>query len=96
MTSQSHNAPEKGVSMDQAAVVHALLSQCFETSLRQQLQSGDFNAAMMGKVLEWLKHNNVNCTEDADASLKHIANAFRRLEGDSLEYIFSDIKPTQI
>ena len=86
--------------MDQAAVVHALLSQCFESSLRQQLESGDFNAAMMGKVLDWLRHNNVSCTEDADASLRHIAKAFRRLDerndNDSLASILSDINPTQM
>ena len=91
---------DKGVSMDQAAAVHALLSQCFETSLRQQLQSGEFNAAMMGKVLEWLRHNNVSCTEDADVSLQHVARAFRRMEedtpGQSLEDILNEISPTQI
>ena len=86
--------------MDQATVVHALLSQCLETSLRQQLLSGEFNAAMMGKVLERLRHINVSYAEDVDASLRHVAKAFRRMEegtpGQLLEDILNEISPTQI
>ena len=65
-----------GVSSKQAALIHELLGECFETSLRQQLQSGDFNAAMLGKILEWLKVNNISVTEDADDRLKSLASAF--------------------
>lgn len=66
-----------GVSSKQAALIHELLGEAFETSLRQQLQSGEFNAAMLGKILEWLKANNISVTEDADDRLKHLASAFR-------------------
>ena len=70
-----------GVSTKQAALIHELLSECFETSLRQQLQSNEFNAAMLGKILEWLKVNNISVTEDADDRLKGLASIFR--EGSS-------------
>ena len=47
-----------GVSSKQAALIHELLGEAFETSLRQQLQSGDFNAAMLGdpRVAEGQQH----------------------------------------
>ena len=62
--------------------LHELLGECFETSLRQQLQSGEFNAAMLGEVLEWLKVNNISLTEDADDRLKSLASVFRDSSSD--------------
>ena len=78
-----------GVSSEQAALIHELLSQCFEASLRQQLQTGEFNAAMLGKILEWLKANNISVTEDADDRLKGLASVFRdgSGSGDFLSYL---------
>ena len=78
-----------GVSSKQAALIHELLGECFETSLRQQLQSNEFNAAMLGKVLEWLKANNISVTEDADDRLKNLASVFRDSSGsgDFLSYL---------
>ncbi len=70
-----------GVSTKQAALIHELLGEAFETSLRQLLQSGEFNAAMLGKILEWLKANNISVTGDADDRLKGLASIFR--EGSS-------------
>ena len=72
-----------GVSTQQAALIHELLGECFEVSLRQQLQSGDFNAAMLGKVLEWLKSNNINVVEEADERLSSLARVFRESQGDA-------------
>ena len=66
-----------GVSSKQAALIHELLGEAFETSLRQQLMTGEFNAAMLGKILEWLKVNNISVTEDADDRLKGLASIFR-------------------
>ena len=68
----------KGVSSDQAALIHELLGEAFEASLRTQLQSGESNAAILGKVLEWLKHNNVSVFESADDRLQSLANIFRK------------------
>ena len=84
----------KGVSVQQAAIIHELLGQCFETSLRQQLLAGEFNAAILGKVLEWLKANNISVVEEADARLASLATAFRS-DQDSLNYLDS-ITSTEI
>ena len=62
----------KGVSVQQAAIIDELLGQCFETSLRQQLLAGEFNAAILGKVLEWLKANNISVVEEADDRLLYL------------------------
>ena len=71
-----------GVSSDHAALIHELLGEAFEASLRQQLLSGEFNAAMLGKVLEWLKHNNVSVVESPDDRLKGLAKIFRAESSD--------------
>ena len=71
-----------GVSSDHAALIHELLGEAFEASLWQQLLSGEFNAAMLGKVLEWLKHNNVSVVESTDDRLKGLAKIFRAESSD--------------
>ena len=68
----------KGVSSGQAALICELLGEAFEASLRTQLQTCKFNAAILGKVLEWLKHNNVSVVESADDRLQALANVFRK------------------
>ena len=77
----------KGVSSDQAALIHELLCEAFETSLRTQLQSGEFNAAILGKTLEWLKHNNISVVESADDRLQSLANVFRKGWGGDDSYL---------
>ena len=77
----------KGVSSDQAALIHELLGEAFEASLRTQLQTGEFNAAMLGKVLEWLKHNNKSVVESADDRLQSLANVFRKGSGSDDSYL---------
>ena len=76
-----------GVSSEQAALIHKLLGRCFETSLRQQLQSNEFNAAMLGKILEWLKANNISVTEDADDRLRSLATVFRDSSGSGNDFL---------
>ena len=78
-----------GVSSEQAALIHELLGEAFEASLRQQLMSGEFNAAMLGKVLDWLKHNDVSVVEDADERLKGLASVFRAAKADEGDDIFN-------
>ncbi len=91
-----------GVSSEQAALIHELLGECFETSLRQQLMQGEFNAAILGKVLEYLKHNNINVVEDADTHLAALAAAFRAdsnsndADGGNDYHFFSNISATEI
>ena len=84
----------KGVSSEQAALIHSLLGEAFETSLRTQLQSGEFNAAILGKVLEWLKHNNVSVVESADDRLQALANVFRK--DDSLLNYLDEVHPSEL
>lgn len=76
----------KGVSSEQAALIHSLLGEAFETSLRSQLQSGEFNAAILGKVLEWLKINNISVVESADSHLQGLANILRK-DDNFLSYL---------
>ena len=52
---------------------------CLSQNLRQQLLS---NADMLGKVLEWLKYNNVSVVESADDRLKGLAKIFRGESSD--------------
>ena len=77
----------KGVSSEQATLIHVLLGEAFETSLRTQLQTGAFNAAILGKVLEWLKHNNISVVESADDRLQALANVFRKGSGGDDSYL---------
>ena len=89
----------KGVSSDQAALSHELLGEAFEASLRTQLQSGEFNAAILGKVLEWLKHNNVSVVESADDRLASLANILRKgsaADDESLLNFFDGVKASEI
>lgn len=79
----------KGVSVQQATIIHELLGQAFEASLRQQLLTGEFNAAILGKVLEWLKANNISVVEEADARLASLAGVFRSDHDDLKNYLDS-------
>lgn len=83
------------MSVQQAAIIHELLGQCFETSLRQQLLAGEFNAAILGKDLEWLKANNISVVEEADARLASLAAAFRS-DSDGLKNYLDSIYSTEI
>ena len=88
------NNSKKGVTTDQAGVIHQLLGEAFETSLRQQLLSGEFNAAMLGKIAEWLKHNNVSVVEEADERLASLASLFRN-KGTDFNFL-EDIESAEI
>ena len=79
----------KGVSVQQATIIHELLGQAFEASLRQQLLTGEFNAAILGKVLEWLKANNISVVEEADARLASLAGTFRSDHDELKNYLDS-------
>ena len=86
-----------GVSSAQAALIHELLGEAFEASLRQQLLSGEFNAAMLGKVLDWLRHNNVSVMEDADDRLKGLAQLFKTgSSDDDLLNFLDEVKAREV
>ena len=42
---------------------------------------------MLGKVLEWLKHNNISVVESADDRLQSLANVFRKGSGGDDSYL---------
>ena len=77
-------AKSKGVSSDVAAVIHELLGEVFETSLRQQLMTGEFNSAMVGQVVKWLQNNNITVSEESDVHLARLAKAFNDADMDFL------------
>ena len=84
------------VSMDQAGVIHQLLCECFETSLRQQLLTGEFNAQLLGKVMDFLKHNNISVAdENVDEHLSNLARIFRTGGEDEVLNWINDIPETQ-
>ena len=84
--SKAKNINTNGVTTDQASLIHNLLGECFETSLRQQLMVGEFNAAILGRVLDYLKHNNISVVEEADSHLASLAATFRN---DDSNYLFN-------
>ena len=85
-------AKSKGVSSDVAAVIHQLLGEALETGLRQQLMSGEINPAFLGKVIDWLKHNNITVSEESDVHLQRLAKAFSDADVEFL----SDLGPREI
>ena len=91
--SKAKSSKTNGVTTDQAALIHNLLGECFETSLRQQLMIGEFNAAILGKVLEWLKANNISVVEGADSNLAALAAAFRK--GGDLNFLDTAIEVSE-
>ena len=74
----------KGVNSNQAALIHELLGEVFETSLRQQLMSGEFSPAMVGQVVKWLQVNNISVSEESDVHLQNLAKAFNGADFDFL------------
>ena len=82
--SKAKNINTNGVTTDQASLIHNLLGECFKTSLRQQLMVGEFNAAILGRVLDYLKHNNISVVEEADSHLASLAATFRNDDSNDL------------
>lgn len=82
--SKAKSINTNGVTTDQASLIHNLLGECFETSLRQQLMVGEFNAAILGRVLDYLKHNNISVVEEADSHLASLAATFRNDDSNNL------------
>lgn len=77
------NSP-KPVNEGRADAIHDLLADCMETSLRQALLTGEVNPALLGKVIDWLKHNNIRVTSEADKPLASLASLVAELDLDRL------------
>ena len=48
---------------------------------------GEFNAAILGKVLEYLKHNNISVVEEADSHLASLAAAFKADDNGDFNFL---------
>ena len=53
---------------------------------------------MLGKVLEWLKHNNISVVESADDRLQSLANVFRKGSGgdDSCLNFLDEVQSSEV
>ena len=78
------NEKKTKVTEDQAAVIHSLLVDAFEGSLRQQLMSGDYNPQMLGKILDFLKHNNIQVASSADSRMTSLADILGQINAEDL------------
>lgn len=72
------------VTEEQAAVIHSLLVDAFEGSLRQQLMSGDFSPQMLGRVLDFLKHNNITVASTSSNRLASLADMISNINIDDI------------
>ena len=88
----ANKKPDRGVSADQAALIHNLLGSVLEGSLRQQLISGEYNAAMIGKCIDWLAKNNITVDQSADKHIQALSAAFN---GADLNFL-SDLGSREI
>ena len=73
-----------GVHESTADTIHSLLADCMETSIRQMLLSGDMNPAMLGKVIDWLKHNNIKVVTTGNKTLNSLADLVAQIDIDDL------------
>ena len=83
-TSKKRQSSSGRVDEAQADLIHNLLADCMETSLRQMLMSGDVNPQMVGKVIDYLKHNNIQVVSKQDAPMNSLAALIAEIDVDSL------------
>lgn len=67
-----------------ADAIHQLLTECMETSLREQLITGDINPAMIGKVIDYLKHNDIKVVAKSNKALSSLSDLVAQIDLDSL------------
>lgn len=76
----SHNK----VTEAQAAAIHSLLVDALEGSLRKQLMSGEYNAALIARALDFLKHNNITVGSASNHRLASLADMMGQLDFDDV------------
>ena len=74
----------KRVAEDQANVIQKLLANCMETSLRQMLLGGEVNPQMVGKVIDYLKYNNVQVVATENKALTSLSDLIAQIDPDAL------------
>jgi hypothetical protein len=77
------NNPDK-VTKVQADAIHSLLTDAMELSLRQMLQTGEINPAMIGKVIDYLKYNKIEVVPATNAPLSSLAELVAAIDLDNL------------
>ena len=73
------------VSEDQADAIHSLLVSCMEVGLRQQLLTGDINPALLARVVDWLKYNNVQVIASENRQMQSLVGLLADLDLNSQE-----------
>ncbi len=68
----------------QADAIHSLLTDAMELSLRQMLQTGEINPAMIGKVIDYLKYNKFEVVSTSNAPLSSLADLVAAIDLDNL------------
>ena len=68
----------------QADAIHSLLTDAMELSLRQMLQTGEINPAMIGKVIDYLKYNKIEVVSTSNAPLSSLADLVAAIDLDNL------------
>lgn len=74
----------KKVTEAQADAIHSLLTDAMEVSLRQMLQTGEINPAMIGKVIDYLKYNKIEVVSSGNSALGSLAELVGAIDLDNL------------
>ena len=72
------------VNEETADLIHRLLTDSMEVGLRTQLQSGEINPALLGKVIDWLKYNQIQVVDKADKQMTGLAHLLGSIDIDNL------------
>ena len=72
------------VTEQQAAVIHSLVVDALEGSLRQQLMSGEYSPQMLARALDFLKHNNIQVASSENKRMRSLAEIFSQVDLDDL------------
>ena len=72
------------VTEEQAAVLHSLLVDAMEGSLRQQLMSGEFNPQVMARVMDFLKHNNIQVASGKSQRMQSLSDLLSNINPDDI------------
>ena len=73
------------VSEEQSAILHSLLVDAMEGSLRQQLMSGEYNPQVMARVMDFLKHNNIQVASHNSKRMRSLTDLLSNIDPEDLQ-----------
>ena len=76
---------KREVTEEQAAVIHSLLVDALEGSLRKQLLSGEYNAALISRALDFLKLNNITVGSAGRERMMSLTQMLDQIDLDDLD-----------